>query len=464
MLRFAWRTSAPGDPQPLPAPDSLQHGLLTSVHNSVLRPLQKLQQGRSAFVPSDFALSSVLSVSASAKKRIQARLMQNDRCTMTDLTASRLNRRQALTLILWAACGSASAARVPASQFSVRDYNRAVVIDAQSGFGDIDQSSRLRSVISDVSASGLTAISITVGEVGNGPRRLESAVSDIARLNGLLAAFPDALTPVQRANDLRRAKEHGQTGIIFNVQDTAALEGESSRVRLLEQLGIRIIQLTYNKRNLCGDGCLEPENAGLSDFGREVVHEINSCRVLLDLSHGGARTISEAVKHTAAPPAVTHTGCRDLVDNQRNLYDSQMREIADKGGVVGIYLIAYLRSGIGQRALNARREDLIAHLEHAIDVCGEEHVGIGTDGEVSALVITPEALAYQKKRFEERTREGLASAGEGPDVFNYVAEYNTPRRFYALATDLASRGWPARRIERVIGGNFARLFTDVWGS
>jgi len=250
--------------------------------------------------------------------------------------------------------------------------------------------------------------------------------------------------------------------LIYNIQDTSSLEGDITRVKLLKNLGIRVIQLTYNKRNLCGDGCLEPENAGLSDFGHQVVEEINASRVLLDLSHGGRKTISDAIKVSKMPPAVTHTGCRDLVDNQRNLHDDQMREIANNGGVVGIYLIAYLRSGIGQPALNARREDLIAHLEHAVNVCGEEHVGIGTDGSVSTLLIDDRALAKQKRRFEERERQGVAAAGEGPDVFNYVEGYNSPRRLFTLAEDLSHRGWSSTKIEKLIGGNFVRLFSAAW--
>jgi membrane dipeptidase len=310
--------------------------------------------------------------------------------------------------------------------------------------------------------SGLTAISLTMGSVGNGLHRFDSVLADIGDANGWILKYPGVFMPVLRASDLAAVKKSGRTGLIYNLQDTSPLEGDLDRIALLKNLGVRIMQLTYNKRNLCGDGCLEPENAGLSDFGHQVVAQINASRVVLDLSHGGRRTISEAARASKVPPAVSHTACRDLVDNQRNMYDDQMREIADKGGVVGIYFIAYLRSGIGQAALNARREDLIAHLEHAVRVCGEDHVGIGTDGSVSTLVIDEQSLANQKKRFEERTKQGFATAGEGPDVFNYVQGYNSPRRLFTLAEDLSQRGWPGARIEKIIGGNFARLFTATW--
>lgn len=378
---------------------------------------------------------------------------------MNEARGFEVSRREALRLIAAAAAVATPEAFAKPARFSEADYLRSMVIDAQGGFDPglgIDRAAR------DTAESAVTAISVMVGTVGNAPGRLETVVKDIGDVGEWIAAHPKVFMPVLRGSDLRLAKASGRTGLICNIQDTTSLEGDVSRVRLLKNLGVRIMQLTYNKRNLCGDGCLEPGDAGLSDFGREVVNEINDARVVLDLSHGGQRTLAEAARASKSPPVVTHTGCRALVNNQRNLYDDQMREIADRGGVVGIYFIAYLRSGIGQPALNATGEDLIAHLEHALNVCGEDHVGIGTDGFMSTLVVDERTLAFQKEKFQRRTQQGVATAGEGPDVFNYVPEYNTPRRLHTLAKDLAKRGWPSRRIEKLIGGNFARVFTEIW--
>jgi membrane dipeptidase len=374
------------------------------------------------------------------------------------MTLSQLSRREALAFA-GSAAFAASARSAVRPAYSGSSYDNAIVIDAQGGIGD---TRTIRQDFVDVRSSGLTALSTTVGQVGNAPDRLESIIEDVSQIDDWFQKYGDTIVPVRRARDLIDAKRSRRTGLILNVQDTAALEGDVTRISLLKSLGIRIVQLTYNKRNLCGDGCLEPGNAGLSDFGHKVVSELNQQRLLIDLSHGGARTISDAARASKVPVAVTHTGCRALVDNQRNLADWQMREIADRGGVVGIYFIAYLRSGIGQPALNARREDLIRHVEYAANICGEDHIGLGTDNAVPALVIDAEALAAQKQRYEQRVGDGVATAGEGPDVFNYVMGYNTPRRFYTLANDLAARGWPARRIDKLIGGNFARLFSDVW--
>lgn len=378
---------------------------------------------------------------------------------MITLSPGFMSRREAISLIAASLSSIAAPAIARQSRFTEAEYKQALVIDAQGGFNA--ELSMARSA-ADTAESGLTALSMHMGLVGNGTNRFDSVVQDIAEANGWIAQYPTTFIPILRASDLLTAKRTGRTGIIYNTQDTSCLEGDVTRVKLLRNLGVRIIQLTYNKRNLCGDGCLEPENAGLSDFGHQVIEEINTSRVLLDLSHGGRKTVSDAIRASKVPAAVTHTGCRDLVDNQRNLYDDQMREIADKGGVVGIYLIAYLRSGIGQPALNARREDLIAHLEHAVNVCGEDHIGIGTDGSMSTLVIDERALANQMKRFEDRKKQGFATAGEGPDIFNYVEGYNSPRRFFTLADDLSQRGWSSTKIEKLIGRNFARLFSTAW--
>lgn len=371
-----------------------------------------------------------------------------------------LSRREVMGLMAAAGFSPAAMAAAPKGRgYSEADYRRSMLIDAQGPFVGQQLTD---ATLSDIKASGMTAGSLTMGQVGNGPGRMESVVADIARVDGWIDSYPDVLRSIRKASHLASAKSSGRMGLIYNTQDTYCLEGEVSRVRFLKNLGIRIIQLTYNKRNLCGDGCLEPGDAGISDFGREVIGAVNEARMLLDLSHAGRRTMSEAAQFSKAPPAVTHTACRNLVNNQRNLYDDQMKEIADRGGVVGIYLIAYLRSGIGQPALNARGEDLIAHVEHAAKVCGEDHIGIGTDGGISTLVIDQAALDAQKARYEQRVSQGFATAGEGPDVFNYVPEYNSPRRYLTIGQDLAKRGWPTRRIEKLLGGNFARLFGEVW--
>jgi membrane dipeptidase len=196
----------------------------------------------------------------------------------------------------------------------------------------------------------------------------------------------------------------------------------------------------------------------LSNLGRALVAELGRARIVMDLSHAGQRTIAEAIAEAKVPPVISHTGCRDLRDHPRNVYDAELRALAAKGGVVGIYFMPFL---VERGA--ARKDDLIRHIEHAANVCGEDHVGLGTDGMLSGRAIDDDYRAALREEYESRVKQGIAAPGEGPDAYQLVPDYNEPRRMQRLAEDLSARGWSGSRIEKLLGGNFARVFTEVWG-
>ncbi len=358
--------------------------------------------------------------------------------------------------------GAAGAAVLMSGALPAQTRRRgAVRIDALGGVNGFDEqggamvpSARLREAVRQ---GRVHAISQTLGEVGNGPGRFEAGVEAIATWDATIARHGDLLMKIGSAADIRAARAAGKLGLIYNFQDTTALEADAARVELFKALGLRTLQLTYNKRNLAGDGCLERANAGISDWGREVIARINAAKLLLDLSHAGQRTIAEGIAETKAPPAITHSGCRDLVDFPRNTYDREIHALADKGGVIGIYFMPFLRPS-GQ----AQQEDLLRHLDHAVNVGGEDHVGIGTDGPLLGVEINDEARARQRAFFEQRSKAGIAAPGEAADVFNIVEGYNVAARFDRLAADLRKRGWTAARVDKVLGGNFLRLYREVW--
>ncbi|HEX8514502.1 MAG TPA: membrane dipeptidase [Allosphingosinicella sp.] len=340
--------------------------------------------------------------------------------------------------------------------------SNAIWVDALGGIDGFDEKDGRMvpsaKLIEAVKAGYIDVVNQTVGEVGNGPDRFRLGVQGIASLDRLIADMPSLFVKALSVADIRTAKAAGKVAIVCNFQDTTPLEGDASRVATFKALGLRALQLTYNKRNLAGDGCLERSNAGLSDFGRQVIAEIERNRLLLDLSHSGQRTTAEGIAEAKRPPAVTHTGCRDLVDLPRNQYDRELRALADKGGVVGIYLMPFLRAK-GQPG----RKDLIRHIEHAMKICGEDHVGIGTDNPLLGYTIDDSARKAQREFFEDRKKRGIAAPGEAADVFNLVEGYNEAPRYSRLADDLAARGWKAARIDKLLGGNFIRLFGEVWG-
>jgi membrane dipeptidase len=344
-------------------------------------------------------------------------------------------------------------------------YERAIVIDALGGPGGSDGANQdpfaplNAQDIADIRASGLTALNLTISSVGNDPSAFEQTIAAVAWCEREIGAHPDVLMQIRSAADLQTAKRTKRLGLIYGLQDTYLLGPSLDRVDMFAGLGLRISQLTYNRRNLAGDGCLEPQNGGLSGFGRALVEAFNHHKILVDGAHGGEQTILDGVAASSAPTAITHTGCRALVDVPRNVNDNVLRAVADKGGVIGIYFMPFLRAH-GQ----ASAADLIAHIEHALNVAGEDHVGLGTDGSISPQATDAAALERQHHFVDERVRLGIAAPGEDRDVFNIVTEYNQPRKFERLANDLEARGHAPRRVEKILGANFARLFAEVWGS
>lgn len=334
--------------------------------------------------------------------------------------------------------------------------------DAQGGISGLDEKPDGRytatpQLIEAIRQRKLDLVNITVADVGNGPDRFRSAIDGISIWNRIIADHRALFARVETIPDVHAARAAGKLGVIYDFQDTAPLEGDAARVTTFSALGVKVMQLTYNKRNLCGDGCLERDNAGLSDFGREVIAKINEARVVLDLSHSGQKTIAEGIAASKAPLAITHSGCRSLVENPRNTFDAEMRALANKGGVFGVYFMPFLTTK-GQ----PQREDLIRHIEHAVNVCGEDHVGIGTDNPLLGFEINDQSRKEQREFYEGRAKRGIAAPGEAADVFNMVEGYNDVLRYENLANDLSRRGWSSTRTEKVLGGNFMRLFGEVW--
>jgi membrane dipeptidase len=338
--------------------------------------------------------------------------------------------------------------------------DRTTVIDALGGPGDGDTKLDVElsaKALEDIRASGLTAVNLTVSGVGSYAKDYDTTIGNIAYWNAQIAAHPDRLLLVRGSADIAAAQSSKRLGLIYGFQDATPIAEDLARVDTFAELGVRVFQLTYNRRNLVGDGCLEPGNAGLSTFGNALVEHLNQRKLLIDLSHGGERTTREAIAASTVALAISHTGCAALAPLPRNKTDAELKALGDKGGVVGIYLMPFLRSE-GQPTA----EDLIAHIEHAVKICGEDHVGIGTDGGISPVKFDAE---YRRKFAAEvatRRAHGISAPGERPDVYTFLPDLNSVDRFARIGALLAQRGHSATRIEKILGGNFARLFDSAW--
>lgn len=371
---------------------------------------------------------------------------------------SRLSRRSFV-----AGCSLAAAAislRIPAHAAAADVYRRAIVIDGLGGLGN----SALEGPMTpqhaqDVRDSGLTCVHMTITPVGTTPpdTAFAQTVVRLGYAESEIDAHPDVLTRIRTEADIRTAKQSGKTGLIYGLQDGVAFETDLERLDTLYRLGLRVVQPTYNRRNLLGDGCLEPANAGLSKAGVEAIERMNTLGILVDLSHCGRQTTADALRHSKKPVAFTHTGCAALNENPRNKTDAELRALAEKGGVAGVYIMPFLSDGRQPTAA-----DVIRHLEHMVKVAGEDHVSIGTDGGISAEVVTPEFKEMFAGFVRERREAGISAPGETEEGYLFANDLNTPRRFETLAGMLSDRGHSDARIEKILGANLLRVFTEAW--
>ncbi len=341
-------------------------------------------------------------------------------------------------------------------------YDDAIVIDGLGGPGNSANKPGVplsEADVENVRRSGLTALNMTILPVGTTPAdgAFVQAVREILYWESEIERVPQVLTRIRTVADIVDVKKTKRTGLIYGFQDGVAFETDLSRLNDFYRLGVRIIQPTYNRRNLLGDGCLEPTNAGLSRTGTEAITRMNEIGILVDLSHCGRRTAADAIQTSTRPVAFTHTGCSALSDHPRNRTDAELRAVADKGGVSGIYFMPYLSNGHQPTA-----ENVIAHLEHAIKVAGEDHVSIGTDGGVSPEIIDDAFRKNFAESIRARREAGIAAPGETEDGYLFANDLNTSRRLETLASMLSSRGHTTTRIEKLLGRNLLRVFSDVW--
>jgi membrane dipeptidase len=280
------------------------------------------------------------------------------------------------------------------------------------------------------------------------------AVADIASADYLIEKRADLFLQIRTAADFDRARNEKKLGVIYSFESAAMLEDKIERVELFRGLGVRVMQLTYNKRTPLGVGCLEGDTEGLTDLGRQAIAKMNEIGVALDLSHSNTQTTADGIAASTKPPVITHAGCRAVYQHPRNKEDRELKALADKGGVVGIFMLPYLTASPKQPML----DDYLQHLEHALKICGEDHVGVGSD--ISFFHVADSDLAEMKKEAEKRKADGIAAPGE--DRPTYIPDLNTPRKMELIADALLKRGHKAAAVEKILGANFRRVFGEIW--
>ncbi len=304
-----------------------------------------------------------------------------------------------------------------------------------------------RAVFEDMRRGGLTAANCTCS-IWEG---FEATMRNIATWKSWFQQHGDLIVEARSVADIRRAKGEGRTAIVLGFQNATAFEDQIGYVGLFKEVGVGVVQMTYNTQNLIGCGCYESRDGGLSDFGREIVAEMNRVGILCDLSHVGPKTSEDVILASKQPVAYTHCLPAGLKEHPRNKSDEQLKFIADHGGFVGVTMFPpFLRKGSQSTV-----DDYVEAIDYVINLVGEDCVGIGTDftqdhdESFFDWITLDKGYARRLTRFDEISNpKGVQRIGEFPNL--------------TAATQRA--GWPEQKIRKIMGENWLRVLEEVWGS
>jgi membrane dipeptidase len=269
------------------------------------------------------------------------------------------------------------------------------------------------------------------------------------------AEYPDKTMLVTTVQDILRAKEEGKFGIILDLQNPNPMGENIELLSVFHKLGIRIIALCYSFRNALGDGCSEKGDAGLSNLGIEAVKEMNRLGIVIDLSHAGYKSTMEAIELSHDPVLFTHANAYSIYPVARNKRDDQIKALAKKGGVIGCDGLApTVRNVEGGPTI----EDFLDHVDYIVKLVGVNHVGVGIDlpwhhtttPELKEMLGKMYSSAYPISKSQLELR-GLTAKG-----------LDSPALFPNVTKGLVARGYSNQEIEKILGGNFLRVFKAVW--
>ncbi len=350
----------------------------------------------------------------------------------------------------------ASADTLPAVSAQARAlYRRALVLDCNSAPPIPDKLPVPQADLDLVRNSGVDVVKISLGGIN---ADFEHTVGEIAQMQRLIEYHPDYFMQVRVASDLRRAKATRRLGIILSFESADMFAGKLDNFEVFRDLGVRVAQMSYNRRSPFAAGVMEPDGGGLTPLGRDAVREMNRLGIAIDLSHANAATTQDVLELSSEPPIMTHTGAAALHAHPRLKTDEQLRALAARGGVIGIFDLPYLVASPRQPNV----DDYMAHLEHVLEVAGEDHVGIGSDVGIDPFDTSPAGMEEFQKSLDERRKAGLSAPEEDRPL--YVEGMNFPRKLELVADRLLKAGHSARTTEKILGGNFERVFTQIWSA
>jgi membrane dipeptidase len=292
--------------------------------------------------------------------------------------------------------------------------------------------------------------------VGVGGRSVDDAYRNVMTFvgtyNAIVANRPDVFMRIDSADDLDRVRGSARTGILIGIQNSHHFRNPDD-VNTFHNLGQRVSQLTYNSRNMIGNGSTERIDGGISDFGAAIIQRMNEVGMAVDVSHCGDRTTLDAFELSTKPVLITHSNARALAPGHpRCKPDDAIRAVARSGGVMGLTAVRMFVKNDEPTTI----EHYLDHFDHVRDLIGPEHLGVGSDIDLHGYDDMP-------AEENERLRAGYKGSYGFREKID-VEGVDHPRRMFDLTEGLIRRGYADEQIRGILGGNFRRVLSEIWDS
>lgn len=296
--------------------------------------------------------------------------------------------------------------------------------------------------------SGINVIHPAIGL--GGPNAYDNALKFFAMWNAFIANHDQHLMRIDSPADLARVKQSGKLGILLGLQNSDQFR-TANDVDFFRALGQRVSQLTYNSRNLIGNGATERRDEGISDFGVSIIERMNKVGMAVDVSHCGDRTTLDAFEISKKPVLITHSNCRELVPGHPRLKtDEAIKKVGAAGSVIGITGVRMFVKGDEPTTI----EHVLDHFDHVRKLIGPNHLGVGSDIDLYGYDSMPAELNKQLRA----SYKGSYGFREKIDIEGL----NHPKRMYDLTEGLIRRKYSNQDIEGILGGNFKRVLSQIW--
>ena len=304
---------------------------------------------------------------------------------------------------------------------------------------------------------------------------LQESLTTMTQARAMIDALEDDVRLVLTADDIERVYKDGKRGVIFDFQDTTPFGSDLGRIELFRNLGLRVVQLTYNLRNLVGDGCTERYKTGLTYYGIEVIGRLNELNMAVDVSHCSQQVGWDAIEASTSPVIITHSASNAICYHDRGKGDELAKAIADQGGYFGVAAIG----GFLSETTEATLDHFVDHVEHLVDVMGMDHVGIGCDKcgpgpGTESNVLFPDELGPFETSYLYKDNPDPRSAPAGFDWTGFRPEHRLSDEHRIdgfdqftdwpnITAKLAERGFNEEELRKLLGLNYLRVFRDIVG-